>query len=81
MHGIVDSAMKKLEVEVGPIDDLQSMARGIVNRLSVGTEVQGMCAFAINSLDSLHTPTVCNGSQVNGKILGELILSLSFLNV
>ncbi|XP_042449280.1 protein VERNALIZATION INSENSITIVE 3-like isoform X1 [Zingiber officinale] len=81
LHGIVDSAMKKLEAEVGPIDGLQSMARGIVNRLSVGTEVQGMCAFAINSLDSLCSATVCNGSQVEGKILAEASLtSSSFIN-
>ncbi|WOL19736.1 protein VERNALIZATION INSENSITIVE 3 isoform X1 [Canna indica] len=56
LHEIVDKARKKLENEVGPIDDLSNMARGIVNRLSVGAEVQKLCASAVDLLDSMCSP-------------------------
>lgn len=78
LHEIVDSAMKKLEAEVGPINDLHSMARGIVNRLSVGAEVQRMCTLAIKSLDSLHSSAFRNYSHVQRKFLFELSLPLKF---
>lgn len=78
LHEIVDSAMKKLEAEVWPINDLHSMARGIVNRLSVGAEVQRMCTLAINSLDSLPSTAFRNYSQVQRKILYEPSLPFKF---
>ncbi|XP_073000147.1 VIN3-like protein 2 isoform X1 [Typha latifolia] len=53
LHDIVDTAVKKLEAEVGPITGIPNMARGIVNRLSVGTEVQKLCARALESLESM----------------------------
>ncbi|KAK1269649.1 VIN3-like protein 2 [Acorus gramineus] len=56
LHEIVDLAMKKLEAEVGPLDALSTnMARGIVNRLSCGAEVQKLCARAIDSLDMMSS--------------------------
>ncbi|CAL9171051.1 unnamed protein product [Musa hybrid cultivar] len=55
LHEIVDMARKKLEAEVGPIDDSSNMARGIVNRLSVAAEVQKLCALAVDLLDSMHS--------------------------
>ncbi|CAL9045215.1 unnamed protein product [Musa banksii] len=64
LHEIVDTAMKKLEAEVGPINDLPNMARGIVNRLSVGAEVQRMCAFAVKLLDSMHLLAFSSDTQV-----------------
>ncbi|XP_077231235.1 VIN3-like protein 2 [Tasmannia lanceolata] len=47
LHEIVDEAAKKLEAEVG------SLACGIVNRHSSGTEVQKLCDFALETLDSI----------------------------
>uniref|UniRef100_A0A1D1Y1D3 Protein VERNALIZATION INSENSITIVE 3 n=1 Tax=Anthurium amnicola TaxID=1678845 RepID=A0A1D1Y1D3_9ARAE len=57
LHDIVDSAVKKLEAEIGVLDGSPfKMARGIVNRLSSGIEVQKLCAAAIMSLDSMLSP-------------------------
>lgn len=54
LHKIVDEAVKKLEAELGLLTGLPNkMGRGIVNRLSSGPEVQRLCAFAVESLDSL----------------------------
>ncbi|MQL89410.1 hypothetical protein Taro_021988 [Colocasia esculenta] len=56
VHKIVDSAVNKLEAEVGALDGLPiKMARGIVNRLSSGAEVQKLCAAAISLLDSMFS--------------------------
>ncbi|MCL7050398.1 hypothetical protein MKW94_014413 [Papaver nudicaule] len=53
LHEIVCTAAEKLEAEVGPLAGLPiKMARGIVNRLSSGPEVQKMCASAVELLDS-----------------------------
>ncbi|KAI3932572.1 hypothetical protein MKW98_012543 [Papaver atlanticum] len=53
LHEIVCTAAEKLEAEVGPLAGLPiKMARGIVNRLSSGPEVQKMCAAAVELLDS-----------------------------
>lgn len=79
LHGVVDSAMKKLEAEVGSVNDLPNLARGIVNRLSVGAEVQKMCAFAINLLDSMRSSSLFTNSQVQRKLLHEIIVSLNFI--
>ncbi|KAK9076806.1 hypothetical protein SSX86_005140 [Deinandra increscens subsp. villosa] len=54
LHQTVNEAMEKLEADVGPLTGLPvKRARGIVNRLSSGQEVQKLCAFAVESLDSL----------------------------
>ncbi|XP_004296441.1 PREDICTED: VIN3-like protein 2 [Fragaria vesca subsp. vesca] len=54
LHKIVDEAVKKLEAELGLLTGLPNKTgRGIVNRLSSGPEVQRLCAFAVESLDSL----------------------------
>ncbi|XP_068332610.1 VIN3-like protein 2 [Pyrus communis] len=54
LHEIVDEAMKKLQDEVGPLTGLPlKMGRGIVNRLSSGPEIQKLCAFAVESMDSV----------------------------
>ncbi|WOK92112.1 protein VERNALIZATION INSENSITIVE 3 isoform X1 [Canna indica] len=75
LHEIVDSAMKKLEAEVGPINDLPNMARGIVNRLSVGAEVQRMCALAVNLLDSMHSGAL----SINAQFQHTNLMSSSFI--
>ncbi|XP_075490364.1 VIN3-like protein 2 isoform X1 [Primulina tabacum] len=52
LYEIVDGVVKKLEDDVGPLTGLPvKKARGIVNRLSSGPEIQRLCAFAIESLD------------------------------
>ena len=59
LYDIVDEAVNKLEADVGPLTGLPvKMARGIVNRLSSGPEVQRLCAFAIESLDTMLSERV-----------------------
>ncbi|XP_027330906.1 VIN3-like protein 2 [Abrus precatorius] len=54
LYKIVDEAVNKLEPEVGPLTGSPvKIGRGIVNRLSSGPEVQKLCGFALESLDSL----------------------------
>lgn len=68
---IVDQAVKKLEADVGPLTGLPvKMARGIVNRLSSGPEVQRICAFAVESLDTMLAETVSHVSS-NPAIQGQ----------
>lgn len=46
--------MSKLEEDVGPLTGLPvKKARGIVNRLSSGLEIQKLCASAVECLDSM----------------------------
>ncbi|KAL8488921.1 hypothetical protein ACS0TY_025006 [Phlomoides rotata] len=68
----VDEAVLKLEKDVGPLTGLPvKMARGIVNRLSSGPEIQRLCASAIESLDLMlskrlpNAPSDCNTSALN----------------
>lgn len=50
----VETALQTLKNEVGPPELLcTKMARGIVNRLSCGVEVQKLCASAVDAFDSL----------------------------
>ncbi|PIA26179.1 hypothetical protein AQUCO_09600026v1 [Aquilegia coerulea] len=52
LNEIVETAAKKLEAEVGPIAGSPvKMARGIVNRLSSGPDIQKLCASAVEALD------------------------------
>ncbi|XP_022887991.1 VIN3-like protein 2 isoform X2 [Olea europaea var. sylvestris] len=54
LYGIIDEAVKKLEEDVGPLTGLPvKTARGIVNRLSSGPEVQRLCASSVDSLNSI----------------------------
>ncbi|KAF6142311.1 hypothetical protein GIB67_023336 [Kingdonia uniflora] len=58
---IVEIAAKKLETEVGPLAGLPvKMARGIVNRLSSGPEVQKLCVSAVESLDLMLSSSILN---------------------
>ncbi|KAK6159080.1 hypothetical protein DH2020_006394 [Rehmannia glutinosa] len=65
--GDIDEAVEKLEEEVGPLTGLPvKKARGIVNRLSSGPEIQRLCASVVESLDLMlskrvsDTPSDCN---------------------
>ncbi|KAG4929669.1 hypothetical protein AAZX31_17G060600 [Glycine max] len=63
LYKIVDEAVKKLEPEVGPlIGSPVKIGRGIVNRLSSGPEVQKLCGFALESLDSLLSKRILPSS-------------------
>ena len=56
MQNIVNTAVKKLKKEVGPLDKVSAvMARGIVNRLNCGAEVQKLCASAVEAADSMFS--------------------------
>lgn len=58
LYEIVDEAIKKLEADVGPFSGLPvKQARGIVNRLSSGPEIQRLCSSAIESLDLMLSGT------------------------
>ncbi|KAG8367721.1 hypothetical protein BUALT_Bualt16G0102400 [Buddleja alternifolia] len=67
LYGIIDEAVIKVEEDVGPLTGLPvKMARGIVNRLSSGQEIQRLCASAVESLDLMLSnrvsdiPSDCN---------------------
>ncbi|XP_073141900.1 VIN3-like protein 2 [Henckelia pumila] len=66
LFGIIDEAVKKLEEDVGPLTGLPvKMARGIVNRLSSGPDIQRLCAFAVESLDLIVPNRVSNTHSAN----------------
>ncbi|KAG2310784.1 hypothetical protein Bca52824_022341 [Brassica carinata] len=50
---LMDEAVKKLEGDVGPAI---KMARGIVTRLSSGSQVQKLCSLAMEALDKMVSP-------------------------
>ena len=71
LYEIVDEAIKKLELEVGPLTGSPAkIGRGIVNRLSSGPEVQKLCGFALESLDSLLCERILHAST-NPKFQGD----------
>lgn len=54
LYDMIDEAVKKLQADVGPLTGLPvKMGRGIVNRLSSGTEVKKLCSFALELLESI----------------------------
>ncbi|XP_076937379.1 VIN3-like protein 2 [Bidens hawaiensis] len=58
LHNIVSEIVEKLKADVGPLTDFPvKQARGIVNRLASGPDVQRLCALAVKSLDSLLSGT------------------------
>uniref|UniRef100_A0A7N0VHB5 Fibronectin type-III domain-containing protein n=1 Tax=Kalanchoe fedtschenkoi TaxID=63787 RepID=A0A7N0VHB5_KALFE len=71
IYEIVEEAVKKLEAELGPITGLPvKTARGIVNRLDSGPEVQKICATAIDLLDSvLNNSTLLHMPNYNHQSL------------
>lgn len=71
----IDEAVLKLEEDVGPLTGLPvKKARGIVNRLSSGVEIQKFCASAMESLDSILSERLSNTPS------GMLALSLTLVN-
>ncbi|TKY44670.1 VIN3 protein 1 [Spatholobus suberectus] len=52
LHEMVKEAMAKLETEVGPVNGVSAkMARGIVSRLPIASDVQKICSLAIEKAD------------------------------
>lgn len=74
LHDIVSEAVKKLKKELGPLDKVSAvMARGIVNRLACGAEVQKLCASAVETLDTLLSGTFnASGGTAHSKIPGKM---------
>lgn len=61
---IVETALKLLENEVGPLDHVYArMTRGIVSRLSCGAEVQKLCCTAVECFDSKFSDLFSNGIE------------------
>lgn len=67
LHEFVDTALKKLEGELGPITGLEDKGRGIVGRLVVGAEVQKLCNCAIEILESMLSGALTAESQTQSK--------------
>ncbi|KAJ8773307.1 hypothetical protein K2173_028484 [Erythroxylum novogranatense] len=56
MQERLDTALQMLKDELGPLDLVcAKMARGIVNRLSCGAEVQNLCVGALEAFDSMSS--------------------------
>lgn len=56
LHEMVLEAKAKLETEVGPVNGVSSkMARGIVSRLPIASDVQKLCSLAIEKADEWLT--------------------------
>nr|AFP19439.1 VIN3-2 [Raphanus sativus] len=54
---LMDEAVKKLEGDVGPLVTWEmKMARGIVNRLASGAQVQKLCSLAMEAMDKMVSP-------------------------
>lgn len=54
---LMDEAVKKLEGDMGPLSGwAMNMARGIVQRLSSGSQVQKLCSLAMEALDKMVSP-------------------------
>lgn len=61
---IVETALKLLENEVGPLDHVYArMTRGIVSRLSCGAEVQKLCSTAVECFDSKFSDLFSNCTE------------------
>ncbi|XP_071679471.1 VIN3-like protein 2 isoform X2 [Lolium perenne] len=78
LHEVVDTALKKLEGELGPITGLPDKGRGIVGRLPVGTEVQRLCTRAIETLESMLNGALTADSQIQNFLKVEDISHDSF---
>ncbi|KAK7320010.1 hypothetical protein RJT34_04739 [Clitoria ternatea] len=54
LHQMVQEAKAKLETEVGPVNGVSAkMARGIVSRLPIASDIQKLCSLAIEKADRL----------------------------
>ncbi|URE29134.1 protein VERNALIZATION INSENSITIVE [Musa troglodytarum] len=71
LQNIVNAAVRILKKEVGPLDKVSTvMARGIVNRLNCGAEVQKLCVTALEVVDSLLSTSSDNLPGMSMKASG-----------
>ncbi|GER27818.1 vernalization5/VIN3-like [Striga asiatica] len=74
LYEIIDESVKMLEEEVGPLTGLPvKKARGIVNRLSSGPEIQRLCASAVESLDLLLSNRVSDMPSGYNTLASKLV--------
>ncbi|KAL8467777.1 hypothetical protein ACS0TY_031134 [Phlomoides rotata] len=67
LYATIDEAVKMLEEDVGPLTGLPvKKARGIVNRLSSGPQIQKLCASALDSLDLMMLSNRLPGDMPSG---------------
>ncbi|CAH9095050.1 unnamed protein product [Cuscuta epithymum] len=88
---VMDEAVKRLEEEVGPLSGSPvKTARGIVNRLSSGPEVQRLCGLAVEYLDSVLSkrvlkvaagPTMEDSNRTASKLIRLEDVSTTFVTV
>lgn len=76
MHEIIKDAKVKLEAEVGPLNGISAkMARGIVSRLSVASDVQTLCSLGIEKADKW----LATASNANPNNRGSYLYIFCFL--
>ncbi|CAN0921766.1 VIN3-like protein 3 [Linum grandiflorum] len=65
IHEMLETGVQMLQNELGPFDLVcTKMARGIVNRLSCGAQVQKLCASALEAFDSKSKSSAdCSNQQ------------------
>ncbi|KAK1365413.1 Protein VERNALIZATION INSENSITIVE 3 [Heracleum sosnowskyi] len=70
LHEIVRKLKAKLDDEVGPVTDVSGkMARGIVSRLSIASDVQTLCTLAIEKADEwLAAVSNANPNCIEGSL-------------
>lgn len=70
LHEIVSKLKAKLDDEVGPVTDVSAkMARGIVSRLSIASDVQTLCSLAIEKADEwLTAVSSANPNCIEGSL-------------
>ncbi|CAA0839425.1 VIN3-like protein 2 [Striga hermonthica] len=74
LYEIIDESVKMLEDEVGPLTGLPvKKARGIVNRLSLGPEIQRLCASAVESFDLLLSNRVSDMPSGHNTLASKLV--------
>ncbi|CAL9130959.1 unnamed protein product [Musa textilis] len=82
LQNIVNAAVRILKKEVGPLDKVSTvMARGIVNRLNCGAEVQKLCVTALEVVDSLLSTSSDNlpGMSMKASVgVGSQIFHIDF---
>ncbi|KAJ1418594.1 Oberon, PHD finger domain [Sesbania bispinosa] len=70
LHETVKEAKAKLETEVGPVNGVSAkMARGIVSRLPIASDVQKLCSLAIEKADEwLANVAIANPESREGSL-------------
>ncbi|KAK7369967.1 hypothetical protein VNO80_12015 [Phaseolus coccineus] len=70
LHQTVQEAKAKLETEVGPVNGVSAkMARGIVSRLPIASDIQKLCSLAIEKADRwLATVPNVNSDSAEGSL-------------